>query len=203
MHYEIQQYRNITSHEDLPAHVVLGVETCVASAFGGGITTEDARHHMAGQQILVASASSAAEGLYVVKGFSSTSITAPAEIFGDPNLSDEAGCYFAGAAICSTAQGTGLYHNLNQQRTTFALDHGVNTIFTRTQNPRVEEGITASLERLAQEGVISSYGLTRVISKGAYGKMLTATKPAGRRVSYDDLDYGQGDANILTWRFQK
>jgi hypothetical protein len=201
MSYEVHEFHDVTSHVDLPDHVVSGLETCIASAFGGGITQDDAREHMAGQQVLVANAN--LDGTYVVKGFSSTTITSPAEVFGDGTLSNEKGAYFAGAAICSTAQGNGLYHDLNQRRVGFALDHGVETIFTRTQNPRVEEGITASVVRLVEEGVISTYGLSRIVCRGVYGKMLTATRPSGRRVVYDNIDYANGDANILTWRFQR
>lgn len=199
MIYEIRAFNTISSHEDLPDHVVSGLETCIASAFGGCITQEDAREHMAGEQVLVVGAE--LNDTYVVKGFSSTSITSPAEIFCNDALTSEEGAYFAGAAICNTAQGNGLYHELNQKRLEFALERKVGMVFTRTQNPRVEEGITSSFERLIEKGVISVYGLSRTICRGAYGKILTATRPIARRVVYNDLDYANGDANILTWRF--
>jgi hypothetical protein len=201
MRYEIREFRDITSYQDLPEPLVSGLETCIFSAFGGGITQEDARAHMAGQQVLVASVE--LNGISIIKGFSSTTIISPAEIFGDSSLSLERGAYFAGAAICSTAQGNGLYHDLNRLRIAFAESKEAEMLFTRTQNPRVEEGITSSVERLVTEGSISTYGLTRIIRSGVYGKMLTATKPQGRKLRYDELDYDRGDAAILIWRLQK
>ena len=128
-------------------------------------------------------------------------MASPAELFDNDSLKDKQGAYFAGAAICSTAQGTGLYHMLNQQRIDFAFFREADFIFTRTQNPRVQEGITTSMERLVDEGELVKYSMQRVIMQGAYPGMLTSTKPVGRKVKYDDLQYDRGDAAIIIWDF--
>ena len=72
MSYSIHEFRDVASHKDLPEPVVSGLETCIASAFGGGISQQDARDHMAGEQVLVAQVD--IDGVPVVKGFSATSI---------------------------------------------------------------------------------------------------------------------------------
>lgn len=198
---EIKEFRGVQSHNDLPDDVVLGLEDCISSAFDGGVTQEDAHGHMVGGQILVALAN--LDGKYAVAGFSSTTIDSPANVFNDPELEDKQGAYFAGAAIKKDLQSAGLYHTINRHRLGFVLEHDVDMIFTRTQNPRVQEGISGSLERFQQDGLIVVQGLQTIVKRGVYGKMLTKDKPEARQLSYDDdFDHANGDAKILTWKIR-
>ena len=54
MNIAIQEFNNIRKYLQLPPHVVAGIGACVNSAFGGRVTELDARNHMAGDQILIA-----------------------------------------------------------------------------------------------------------------------------------------------------
>lgn len=200
MGYEINQYRGIRSHHDLPDHEIIGISMCIDHAFGGGITPEDAAHHMQGDQILVAKPSTDPPDDARILGFTSTSINIPHDEFSVEGLSRNPALYFAGAAIAQEAQGDGLYGMMNEYRFDYGFEHDLDLVYTRTQNPRVEEGITSSIERLIEARRIKSFKLARYVCRGAYGKMLTAQKPIARRISYDFLDYDEGDAVILTWQ---
>jgi hypothetical protein len=195
MNYRIEEFRQVETHEDLPEHIVPGIEQCVSKAFGGGITPEDARAHMSGTQILVAQPP---EDNQVI-GFTSIFVSNPAQMFEDERLPDRNALYFAGAAIDASVQGNGLYSVLNRRRLGLLDEHDLDIVYTRTQNPRVQEGITHSLDKLIAEGRCSAYDVGRLIVPGAYGKMLTAQKPSSRKVVYDDLDYEKGDAAIIVW----
>ena len=133
-----------------------------------------------------------------VVGFSSTTMTSPSAEFENPDLSNETSCYFAGAAIDKREQGNGLYHMLNRERILYAKDNFAENIFTRTQNPRVHEGITNSIYRPEPELGISLAAMPRVIVRNVYGQMLTADKPYARYTSHDDLNIDNGDAAIIT-----
>lgn len=200
MIYEIYEFENILNHNDLPPNTVPAIGDCVNSAFGGRITQEDALEHMSGDQILIAT--DRVNGFNHVHAFSATKINAPNLQFGDDRLSDEVGGYFAAAAVRKESQSHGLYLDLNEKRLSFVLKNGGKLVYTRTQNPRVEEGITHSVEKLISNGVIAGYEIGRVVFKGVYGKMLTATRPTSRHLSYDDIDYENGDAVMVTWRFK-
>lgn len=200
--YEVSEHRDVSSHLQLPDGETEELERCIANAFGERITPEDARSHMMGKQVLVARFLSDEFPPEVV-GFSATSIDVPSEQFQLDELSSEPGIYFAGAAITQKHQGTGLYGTLNESRLQLAFENDIDHIYTRTQNPRVEEGITSSLERLVEQHKIRAFKLGRVIMRGAYGKMLTAEKPTAREISYDDFNYEKGDAAVITWQLER
>jgi len=107
------------------------------------------------------------------------------------------GCYLAGATVSKEAQGRGIYKDMNEIRIRMGLDRNCELIFTRTQNPRVEAGVKASLEALKQEGLIGDYNLEKCILHGYYGKMLTKDKPKSSSVNYYELDQNAGDAYLL------
>ncbi|HEV2403211.1 MAG TPA: hypothetical protein VGS08_03340 [Candidatus Saccharimonadales bacterium] len=199
MSYNIQEFRDVTTYDQL-GDLVPGLEACITSAFGGTITEEDARYHMAGQQVLVATMNPSEK---MVIGFASASVISPREEFGNPDLTDQEGLYFIGAAIHRAAQGNGLYHGLNSRRLDFGLSAGVDFVYTRTQNPRVQEGITHLLDKRVTAGQIRGYEVGRMVCRGAYGRMLTREKPVARDLCFEDIDYDNGDAAILTWQLSR
>lgn len=198
MSYTIHEFNNIDSHAQLPEEFVPGIEECVKSAFGGNITQEDARGHMQGQQILVAENKDVG-----VIGFTSTTVISPANQFNDSTLPNERGLYFAGAAIAAPAQGTGLYLAMNRRRLEILATEPLDLVYTRTQNPRVLDGITHSIKELTKKSEFTSYQLGKIICRGVYGQMLTSTLPVSRTAVFKELDYFRGDAAILTWRLKK
>ena len=196
--YRFEEFRNIADYSELPSGVVDKLRICIASAFGGTITEEDASNHISGDQLLVLSKVDVDE-VPSILAFSSTSMVSPREQFLDDSFTDLVGCYFAGAAIAREFQSNGFYHELNKRRVLFAIQQQASFIFTRTQNPRVHESISKALEVMSSERLIGLAGMTRVIKEGVYGRMLTAEKPVAREVNYDDLDQENGDAAIITW----
>ena len=134
-----------------------------------------------------------------IQGFAASKLVSPRQEFGDEDFDEETGLYLAAAAIRLEAQGSGVYSLFNEARIKFGLDHGVRKIFTRTQNPRVQEGVTKSIEKMIEDGDISDFSLSRVIREGIYGRMLTAEKPVAKDLAFNDLDFDRGDAFVVTW----
>lgn len=162
---------------------------------GGGVTKQDALNHIQGDQLLIG----VNEDLEVI-GFSAVNIETE-ERHGLDHSSIAYPCaYFAASAIAKPYQGMGLYARLNDQRLDFVEENKTGRLYTRTQNPRVEQGITQSLERLMKSGRIGSFIVSRHVLIGVYGGMLTDTKPQSRFISYDNLNYERGDANIVNWQ---
>lgn len=195
MNKTIDQYKNIKDHTELPEDVVHGIERCVTSAFGGTITREDALQHMAGDQLLVVT--SDFDG--TIEGFSASKITSARDEFGDDELDPTTGLYLSAAAIAVDSREQGIYQLFNTTRINFGLEHGMRKIFTRTQNRKVELGVTKTIEEKIRDGEISDYQLSRIVKKGVYGRMLTAEKPTTGGPVFDGLDYEKGDAVLLTW----
>lgn len=200
MIYELYEFERVASHNELPPQAVVAIGECVDSAFGGRVTKDDALEHMSGDQILIAADKD--QGFEHIHAFSATKIVAPNSYFNDDSLSSEVGGYFAAAAVRKESQSHGLYLELNGRRLDYVLKNGAKHVFTRTQNPRVEEGITHSIDVLVANGTITGYDVGRVVLRGVYGKMLTATRPTSRHLSYDEIDYENGDAVMVTWRFK-
>lgn len=199
MNRQIHVYRGIQTYEQIPTEVTGGIEDCITSAFDGNITKEDARQHMTGDQVLVATSE---HDQTDVHGFSAAKIISPLEEFDDKEQSSSPGLYLAGAAIAGSHQGKGLYYVFNEARLKFGFDSGITTVFTRTQNPRVQEGVTKSLDKMIQEGTVSDYEISRLIKRGVYGEMLTAEKPVAKELAFDDINHEDGDAVIITWNVQ-
>lgn len=191
----IQEYNNVETHRQLPPELVQGIEECIDSAFGGSITQEDARQHMSGDQLLLAISGDEKK----VQGFSASKLAVAEKEFQDLKLSSKPGVYLAGTAIALCHQGEGLYDFFNKSRIVFGIEKGAEVVFTRTQNPKVQKGITKTIEQMIREGSISDYALSRIVREGIYGKMLTAKKPTGRGIDFEDIDYERGDAVIITW----
>lgn len=190
---KITKYPEVESYRALPSDVVDGIILCATQAFdnpGHPMGAEEILGHIQGDLVTVV------QRHRQVVGFASACLVSAAKRFQDERLPDDVGCYFAGAAVSKSQQGQGVYHTLNASRIEFAVEHGLPTIFTQTQNPRVHEGITHSFEMLGVRAV----EVTRVVRPGVYGRMLTGKRPTSRTLEYNDLDYPRGDAAVITWR---
>ena len=195
---EVKEFREVSSHTDLPQEYLDGLSRCVQSAFGGGVTEEDALSHMHGDQVLIGFDRNDDDQLEIV-GFSATKLKfehTDGEDFSIPKPY----AYFAAAAIAKSHQRTGLYAHLNDIRMDYVLENGIDRVATRTQNPRVEEGISAALDRMVEARRIRSYVISRQVIQGVYGGMLTDVRPVARVVNYDNIDYERGDANLIDWQ---
>lgn len=193
-------------HHDIPsydvfesAHPGMGaeIEQCVLSAFSGRVSFEDTKEHVAGDILIVGTD---ADGK--VACFSSAIAKSPNDCLSRTDLTDEMGWYMAAAAIRQEAQSSGLYKAMNKRRVDFGLNKGMSLFYTRTQNPRVEEGITRELEDRVVMGQIGGFSLERRLAVGCYGKRLTKEIPVGRSVVYNTLDYDRGDAHVLLFKAQ-
>src|SRR5690606_27617898 len=96
----------------------------------------------------------------------------------------------------------GLYSELNSQRIDAAIESGSELIFTRTQNPIVEIGLTKALIDKDLD-----FEVHRIYSPGIYGEMLTAEQPVVKdsliQDTYDHLDYESGDAFVLMFKLKE
>ena len=197
---DIKEFRDVSVYTDLPEEYVDGLTGCIQSAFGGGVTVEDGFSHMQGDQILIGFDSNR-DGKMEIVGFSSTSIQASENVEGGSTLLlTNRHAYFAAAAISKSRQGHGLYGALNDRRMDFVRENELESIVTRTQNPRVEQSITQALDRLVEARSIRSFKIARQLIKGVYGGMLTDSRPAASHVSYDNIDYERGDAHLINWQ---
>lgn len=178
--------------------IVQAIVGCVRSAFEGGVTDDDALHHIQGDLVTVDIDVRTGKAL----AFSSTDFGTPNQIFDRQDISDDSGCYLAGATVAKEAQGMGLYKRMNEFRIREAIDRGMNLVFTRTQNPRVQAGIAATLSAFQNEGLISEYKMERILVPGCYGGQLTKTRPVDDEISFSELDYSKGDAYIILFRLQ-
>lgn len=195
--YCVDEFIGIDHHSQLPDELVSSIGLCVLEAFGSSMAGEDVSPNIHGEQVIAVYPD---VNRTRVVAFGAADILSPRSKFGDESLSDRIGCYFAAATIAPDFQGRGIYRMLNARRLQFAVDSLLDTIFTQTQNPRVQEGITNTIRRLEPTTGVSLQGIDRVVRRGAYGKMLTDTQPFARQLSYDDIDYDAGDAAVVTWQ---
>lgn len=186
-------FTQVSSHEQLDPRIVKGILACVPGS-GMNTTDDDTLHHIQGDIVTVYTTQG---NLEHVIGFSSTVFGSPNEIFGTKEYSDTTGCYFAGATVLKEHQGTGFYKQMNERRLQFALERGVDLVYTRTQNPRVQAGIQFALDSAIASGEIESYDTDRILVPGCYGHMLTVEKPVGASIEFPDLDYEAGDAYVI------
>ena len=189
---EALTFWDINSFTQLDTEIVEGIVECVAAS---GLTTtdEDTLNHIQGDLISVHKDKLTNR----VVAFSSTLFGSPNDIFQSQDLSDTSGCYLAGATVAADQQGKGIYKYMNEQRVGVAIDQQLPMIYTRTQNPRVQAGIQSVLNGLTESGSIQGYTVERVLMKGCYGHQLTATKPFDDEISFEELDYDNGDAYVL------
>lgn len=198
--YSVSEYKEIKTHTDLPPNIVREIGACCLKAFGDHMDEQDIINHTTGD--LVVTVHDAHQDDRVV-AFGAADLLSPYEKFEDERLSREIGCYFAAAAIAGDQQGRGLYHILNERRMQLAIQNNSPMIYTQTQNPRVQEGITNSIRRLEPTTGVGIGSISRIVRSGIYGGMLTHTQPMAKNLSYDDINYARGDAAIITWSLDK
>lgn len=189
-------FEHIQDYSQLDTVLVQAIVACVMSAFEGGVTNEDALNHIKGDLITIDIDSRTEKAL----AFSSTNFDSPNNIFNRDDISDETGCYLAGATVAKEAQGLGLYKSMNELRISTAIEKGINLLFTRTQNPRVQAGIEAVLGVFQNSGIIRGYTVERILVPNCYGGQLTKNKPVDDQVSFGELNYEKGDAYILLFK---
>lgn len=159
---------------------------------GGAVSRQDTLEHIAGDAVLVA-----LDEDQKVAGFAAVDVNTEGGPAAEYFQVAYPSAYFAACAIAKRCQGTGLYDQFNQRRLRLALDNGAQQVYTRTQNPRVEEGIVREFNRAVDEGYMRSFAVGRQALRGFYGAMLTSDIPRANHLSYDDLDYAKGDAYML------
>lgn len=195
--YIFDEYRNVEGPQDLPQDDVAGIERCIRTGFAGGIRDDDAQGHMSGDQVIVIRdrlCTSPNRDDSVV-GFSSTLVSSPHKLFGYEDVSKEDAGYFAGAALDDAYQGRGLYNELFTRRYDFVREHGIETLFTRTQNPAVLKGMARGIERLIVSGDVRAYRFGQRICRNAYyGRLKT-----NMTTEFPYIDTDGGDALIFTW----
>jgi hypothetical protein len=197
-HYEQIVFRNIEEAQGIGIYLN-GVLDCIDSAFEGGVTREDALHHISGDLVTVVVDSEES-----VKGFSSTLFGSPKNILGTG--SEEIGCYLQGATVSKEAWGNGVYKQMNELRIREGIDAKLPLVFTRTQNPRVEKGILAVLEKFKKQNIIKDFQLNRIFVEGCYGTMLTKDEPildsTDTGEAFKKLNFRAGDAYVLTFELE-
>lgn len=195
--FEEHIFEGVKDYTQLDPSIVQGILLCVPSS-GMRTTDEDTLHHISGDVVHVYTDSETKQ----VFAFSSTLFGSPNDIFKSEDISDAYGCYLAGATISKDRQSTGFYKKMNARRIGLAIERGMNLIFTRTQNPRVQSGIQSVLNEMQENGVIGGYEVQRILIPGCYGHMLTEEKPVDDKVSFGELDYDKGDAYVLLFPLQ-
>jgi hypothetical protein len=87
---------------------------------------------------------------------------------------------------------------MTMERIRIGFSHGKYRISTRTQNPKVEEGIACALKELARGKEID---VSREKQEGVYGRRLAKDlqKSCNERINkvYAQLDADRGDAFLL------
>ncbi len=117
---------------------------------------------------------------------------------------DDGSLYLSAAVVDINFQGEGVYKEMTKFRIAVGgLDEG-KEVRTRTQNPKVEEGILSALKTFAKDRKIT---VTRDRINGAYGRCLTGERQKTRDEDlnkiYEQLDVNRGDAFVLHFKLVK
>ncbi len=137
-----------------------------------------------------------------VAGFTSVLFESPQSVFGDSSHSDIAGNYLSGVAITDQFKNQGLYRQMLTVAVKEGLDRKLPLVFTRTQNPIIEQGLIHELQNRKDRGEIAEFEIERMVVEKCYGEMLTREVPpavANKELQkkYDKLDRNKGDAFVL------
>lgn len=191
-------FKNVKEAHDVGIYLN-GILNCIDSAFEGGVTREDSLNHISGDIVTVL-----LDEEKNVRGFSSTVFGSPRQILGIG--SRKPGCYLQGATVSKEIWGSGAYKQMNELRIQQAILQHLPLVFTRTQNPRVERGVLAVLDKFKQKKLIKRYQLKRTLVRGCYGTMLTKDKPkldkSDTGKAFGKLDFEAGDAYVLEFRIR-
>lgn len=186
-------YEAVRKSSDLEDTLVAGLVRAVGLAFGEA--PSDTPEHLRGDQLVTAQ-----NDANEVLGFSVLNIGSPAKLLNNKVLPKETGGYFAAGVVAQPHQHHGIYRELNAFRLKEVRDRKLPLVFTRTQNPRVEEGMIRALAEEKKHGV-RVVGMQRILVPGFYGQQLANTRFQARSEKiqrhYDDLDLARGDAYIL------
>lgn len=206
-HIETQVPAAFALRENVHSHHELGemadqIHECVKSAFGQpGFDKASTLEHLSGDLLITAH-----KGEKLV-AFSTSVYGSPSMVLKDSSLSLERGVYLAAGAVAKESQSEGIYQAMLLQRIYAGLDKGMNLIYTRTQNPRIEQAIISSMRILKKADDISDCTLERIKIPGIYGQMLTGEKPTTNdhrlQKIYADLDIKAGDAYVLLFKTMK
>jgi len=156
-------------------------------------TDNDVRRHLHGDVLTLGFRNE------TVVGFNAIEFKSPEAVWGGlkPNrtLPSKTGVYFSGALIDGSAQKSGFYQHMTEQRVIRGIEKGFKIVFTETQNPNIEAGIIKTLESMKSEGTIKDYSMEdRILIPGLYGRCMYKEVPKNAKVSYDELNYQAGDA---------
>lgn len=197
--YTFEQRHGVTSGRQLEEELREALVETVASAFGEA--PSDTADHLRGDLLIIAR-----DQEKRVAAFAAFDRIAPSALFPQTSDLQEKGGYFAAAAVHQEYQQEGIYHVLTEERVQAALDEKLPVVFTRTQNPAVEQGIRSELLLAQDERRILGYQLERRLVPGCYGQQLAKNQPrvtnpevAG---AYNQLDVQAGDAYILVFHLK-
>lgn len=206
-HREMQAPAAFSVRENVKSHEELGpladqIHEVVKSAFAQpNFDKADTLKHLSGDLFITAH-----QGEKLV-GFSTAVYGSPSEVLKDQSLPIDQGVYLAAGAVAKESQSQGIYQAMLLQRIYVGLDKGVDLVYTRTQNPRVEQSIISAMKILKLSKDISDCTIERVKLPGFYGEMLTGEKPTTDdpkiQKIYTDLDARAGDAYVLLFRMMK
>ncbi len=119
--------------------------------------------------------------------------------------------YLSFSGVAESARGRGVYQKMVRSRIMHSLSEGITEIMIHTQNANVENGIRHALDKLAAEGILEGYEISRKINPGRMGKYGVA-RPAGSaplesryqelNKEYEALNADNGDAFEITIRIK-
>ncbi len=137
-------------------------------------------------------------------GFNSVEYKSPYEIWNglikNHKFISETGVYFAGAFIDGAVQKSGFYQQMTKHRILRGIEKGLKIIFTETQNPNIEVGIKKTLESMMSNAEITDYTMDdRIFFAGLYGRCMYKEIPKNSKVSFNELNYSNGDAYGLVF----
>jgi hypothetical protein len=192
---------NVKSHEELGS-VADDIYECVKSAFNRqDFDKQDTLHHLSGDIFITAH-----QGEKLV-AFSSAVVGSPREVLSNTSLPEQTGLYLAAGVVAQESQSQGIYQAMLLYRLFAGLDKGLSLVYTRTQNPRIEQSIHSALKILDNGNHIPGYTVDRVKLPGFYGGMLTNETPSSTsqhlQKIYAELDMQAGDAYVLLFNLQK
>jgi len=165
-----------------------GIVRCAQDAFGKTMQEKEVIEHLGGFLIV------AVDNEDVI-AFCVSKTGTFNEVLSLSQVSDMPTVHLVGAAVRSDYQGQGVYKNLNVARLGNAISARIPLIYTRTQNPGVEAGLSATLQNMREQGLIKRFFVTRDKEDGVYGRLLTPNKPSIPPNSpYNELNYDRGDA---------
>lgn len=164
-------------------------------------TDDDVRRHLHGDVLTIGFRDG------TVVGFNSIEFRSPKDVWGglipEFPFSTDGGVYFAGALIDGSAQNSGFYRRMNEERVMNGVRKGMSLVFTETQNPNVEAGMQSTMELMKSGGTIQDYTMDdRLLLPGLYGRCMYAEIPKNARISYGALNYQAGDAYALVFHLK-